>query len=344
MTNAIKAATQLAVGVESTRGTAVAAARRIVTKDASIAYEDVSEAHADQMAGLLSRTAIAPTNTRNGSVISITNDLDFQQILLFLMSGIKGGISGVGGAADKTWTFDPAPTADPIPDTFTVEYAESDFAASPNRIMREMAYCFTTALNIQGGIDALPQIVAEMVGRKPSSTTLTSLGLPSNEYIGNLRWALYMDDSWANLGNTQITGQVYGFDWGLQTGLTAEYFLDNRSALDFSAYKYDKRMVDLAVEIAVDPATGGLALDEATDKTSRSKRFVRLEITGAVVGGGVYTVRLDGCYYHADDSLQDRGGDRDGNQIVNLHLESAYDSVSAKDIEVVVINDLASFG
>lgn len=341
MTNAIKAATQLAIGKESTRGTAVAASRRIITKDASVTYEDVSETHEDQMAGTLARTAVAPTNTRNGSAIQVTNDLDFENILFALLSGVKGGVTPTG-ATEYTWTFQPGVSADPAPDTYTVEYAESDFGV-PARDMREMPYCFTTEFNIQGGVDALPQLLQTLVGRKPVETTLTALTVPAVNFAANLRWALYMDDSWANLGTTQILGQVYSFDYGYSGAIKPQFYLDNRADLDFSKYEYGKRTVDLSVETSIDPTSGQFVPNEETKKAARALRFCRLEILGAAAGGGTHTITLDGAYYHADDSLQSRGGDREGNAVTSLHLLSALDATSSKDCEIAVLNTLASF-
>jgi len=302
------------------------------------------------MSGVLARTAVAPVVVRNGTEFQIVTDLDFEQILLALLSGVKGAVTPTtpGSGEARLWTFTPSVTADPLPTTYTIEYAERDMDASPNELGLEAPYGFATGFEIAGGLDQLPQLTIDMVARKTSLAAATgALALPTLSVASNLRWGVYIDSTWANLGTTQITGQIYGFAYKFSDFLRPDYFLDNRSALDFSSYEFKPRLVDLTMDVNLGAASGDLVPTEDGNKTAGTMRFVRLQLLGGAFdspdNGRNRTIRLDGAYFHAADSMQDRGADRDGNAITRLHLLSTYDATKAQDVEMVVENNLTAF-
>ena len=350
MSNAIKVATLIQIGKETTRGTAVAATRKILTKAATYKVMETLEEFEGQMTGVLARTAVAPVVTRNGTEFEIVTDLDFEQILLALLSGVKGAVTPTtpGSGEARLWTFTPSVTADPLPTTYTIEYAERDMDASPNELGLEAPYGFTTGFEIAGGQDQLPQLTISMVARKTSLAAATgALALPTLSVASNLRWKVAIDNTWAGLGTTQITGQIYGFAYKFSDFLRPDYFLDNRSDLDFSQYEYKPKIVDLTMDVVLGAASGDLVPTEDGNKSAGTMRFVRLELTGdafiAPDTGLNRFIRLDGAYFHAADSMQDRGADRDGNAITRLHLLSTYDATQAQDVEIVVQNNLTAF-
>jgi hypothetical protein len=350
MSNAIKVATLIQIGKESTRGTPVAATRKILTKASTFRILETLEEFEGQMHGTLARTAMAPLVVRNGTEFQVVTDLDFEQVLLPLLSGVKGGVTpttpGTGEA--RLWTFTPSVTADPLPTTYTIEYAERDMDASPNELGLEAPYGFATGFEIGGGLDQLPQLTIDMVARKTGLAASTgALALPTLNVASNLRWKVTIDSTWANLGTTQITGQVYGFAYKFSGFLAPAYYLDNRSDLDFSQYEFNPRMVDLTMDVTLGAASGDLVPTEDGNKSAGTMRFVRLELLGGAFdspdNGRNRIIRLDGAYFHAMDSMQDRGADNEGNAVTRLHLLSTYDSTQAQDVEMVVENNLTAF-
>lgn len=351
MSSGIKAATLIQIGKETSRGSGVAATRKLLLKNATFRIMETYEEFEGQMSGVLGRTAIAPVLVRNGTEFEIATDLDFDQVLLPLLSGVKGGVSPTtpGSGEARLWTFAPSNTADPLPTTYTLEYAERDMDASPNELGYDADYAFTTSFEITGGLDQLPQLSVSMVARKSNLASSTgALSLPAIAFASNMRWGVYFDSAWANLGNTQITGQVYGFSYKWSDFLRPEYFLDNRSTLDFTAYEFKGgRVADLTMDVVLGAASGDLVPTEDALKTAGTARFVRVELTGGAFdapdNGLARFIRLDGAYFHAPDSMQDRGQDRDGNTITRVHMVSTYDSTSSQDVEMVVQNILTAF-
>lgn len=343
-----RALTAVQIGKESTRGTAVAATRRLVVTDASINRMRPQENFEGEMNGVLARAVHAPEVTRHGAEFEFTYHLDFEQVLGALLSGMKGGVSSTqpGSGDAELWTFDPG-NGDPAPDTYTVEYKIANGVG--DALTFEAPYGFTTQIEIQGGEEGLPTITQTVVARRSSQTTATGgISLPTRTFAANGRWSMYVDDAWSGMGGSQITGHVIGFTWTFQNHLMPEYFQDGRTNLDFSNYIFmPGRFVDLSVDIAVDPDSAAFIPEELTHRDNGDIRAVRLELVGPAFAspddGLNHFIRLDGAYYHAEDSMAEFGEERNGIMTTNLHLLSAYESVEGQDIEVAVQNTLDAF-
>src|SRR3990167_251337 len=175
-TTALKAATQIAIGVETTPGTDVARTRRLITRNASFRIVEEQDTFEDHHHGVLARTALAPVPTGHRTELELTMDLDFEQILLPLLAGVKGDVTttqpGTGEA--ELWTFPPSNTAVVAPKTYSLEFVEANFASTPDVLGKEALYGFCTGFEIRGGTDGLPQLLVSMVARKAASTTKTS--------------------------------------------------------------------------------------------------------------------------------------------------------------------------
>jgi hypothetical protein len=170
-----------------------------------------------------------------------------------------------------------------------------------------------------------------------------SLAVPTLVYAPNLRWACYVDDTWAGLGGTQIAGQVYGFRWLYKNNVRPGYYLDNRSPLDFTQPEYARPEVDLDLDVVHDPNSSKFIQTEEAKKDADTARFVELRLTGAALGGSNYSIKLQTACHHAADSMEERGNDREGNLAVRAHLVSEYDATSGNQVSVVVVNNLTAF-
>jgi len=297
--------------------------------------------------GTLARTAQAPIIVREGMEATLTMPLDFTQILFPLLSGVRGGVTSVGqgtppGTDGWQWTFTPSANADPGIDTYTLEFVESDFS---NEAELEAPYTFCTGFSITGGVENLPELSVDLVGRQVVESTKTpSLSVPSLVYAPNLKWVVTADDTWAAMVGatpTQVLGQVYGFKWQLSDFVFPQYYLDGR--IDFTTYHFRRRVVDLSMDIAHDPAGTGRVQIEEAKKTAGAVRYIGLKLVGPAIGAKNHEIHLRGAFTHADDSLQERGNDRDGNLVTTWHLQSIYDATTTKDFEVVINNTTQTF-
>ena len=348
MAAGIQPLTLVQVGKESTAGTAVAATRRILTKSATYRQLQTQEMFEGQLSGVLSRSVTKPEVTREASQLEIATDLDFEQVLLPLLSGVKGGVtpSTPGTGEGRLWTFAPSQTA-PSVDSYTLEFVVDD---GSTKQAVEAPFGITTSLEITGGVEALPQITYSMDARKSSDVTYTSgISLPgmANEFASNLRWAVAMNDVWADIGNTAISGQVYGFTWGQSAFVMPQYYLQDRSDLDFAGVEPQTRTTDVTIECTYDTGASNFVETEMGKKDSGTIRFLELKLQGAAFGSPDAAlnrfIKLRGCFVHADDSMEELGADRDGNSVVSMHLVSQYDPTGGIDVNYLVQNNVASF-
>lgn len=340
MPAAVRRASRLQIGFESTAGTLVAATRRLVAA-ATVTRSQEQEEWEDLISGTLARTARQPTITRSGFQLVYRAPLSFEEILFPLMTGVKGGLTGVGAGADKLWTALASNTADPDPDTATVEWVESDLTTN---FEIESGYCFTTGFNVSATDGGAPAMEVTMVGRKAASSTMTAaLAVPAITTVGNARWLVSLDTTWAGLGTTPVVAQVYGFNYTYETGLLPQHYMDNRGDLDFSIHHFREHMVDLTLDCVIDAASTGFVRTQQDEKEAGTTVFVELRLTGPTLGATNYLIKLQGAFVHASDSMSERGGDRDGNLTARMHLKSIIDPTSGNDANFLITNALTAF-
>jgi hypothetical protein len=267
-------------------------------------------------------------------------------VLLPLLSGVKGGVtpSTPGSGEARLWTFAPSQTA-PSVDPYTLEFVVDD-GSTKQEI--EAPFGVTTSFEITGGVEGIPQLTFSMDARKSSQSTYTSgIALPAVVFASNLRWNVTMDDLWADIANTNIAGQVYGFTWSQSGFVMPQYYLQARADLDFAGVEPQTRTTDVTILCTFDTGASNFYETELAKKASGTKRFLELKLQGASMSSPDaaynYTLALRGSFVHADDSMQDLGADREGNSVVSMHLLSQYDSTGGVDVNYLVTNTLTSF-
>ena len=176
----VRAASRVQIGKEATRGTEVDATRRLLLPEGGLTYRtpEDEEPFETDMTGTLARAARDPVTTGQGTELEYAAPLDLTQVLMLLSSGVKGGVSptspGTGDA--RLWTFEPEIDADPTPDTYTVEWVDSDFVDDAER---QGTYLLTTEITFEGGVDGLAQLSGSLMGRATKTGTPTTETTPS---------------------------------------------------------------------------------------------------------------------------------------------------------------------
>lgn len=322
-------------GKEGTRGDAVAATARWLGE--MTLRENNKLYLPEHPYGVLSQHYSPGFQVAKAAELAFASDLTFKQIVDFLIMAIKGGVSGVGGGADKTWTFSHDVDDDPVPDTFTVELANT---ADPDGTVygREVEYVFCKRLGISASIDDPMKLSADLVGRQVTDAAVTgSIGVPSAwEPVLSNKLIVYLDSSWATLGTTPLSAKIVDMNLDIVTGLREGKYLSGN--LYFDAYLFGPLAVDLTMTLEFD-ATADAEQEYVRDRT---RRFLRLKALGSALGGSNLTFQVDLSCIHAEDSIQELFSDREGNDTVRLHLLGAYDPTGAKDIEITVVNSLAA--
>ena len=335
MATAIKPLEKLQIGIETTKGTLVAATRVIVGDNRLIEHRE--RYRSSYPRGVRATVGGAGVLTKQWCEVSVETELSAEQILWPLMTGIKGGVSGSNANNAFTYTFTPELTTGVITiAAATVEFLESD--GSTNHIASEAGYGMTESFKIESTPDDIAKLSWKMFTRARQTTTPTSSLVPytSLEELPGALLSVYLDTTWAGLGGTQLTGIVRNCSFECMTGLAPDQTADGRSDKDYSKHSVNSLAAKLSLTLELD-ATGASRYD---DYRTNDLVYIRLKWTGGTAGdAGVKTVQIDGAYRFAADPTFPDDADQ---KLVALELEAVYDETGTKILEFTAINALSA--
>lgn len=338
MATAITQLGKLQIGMESTKGTLVAATRVIPCKWTPSEmqeryYSGYPRGYRAPVGGGVGTTLM------KGFALAVETELNAEDILWPLQTGIKGSITPTGAGADKTWVWAPELTTGiPTIQTATVELVESD--GSTNQYYGEVGHAMTDMIGISYKENAPAMLKWGMFARarQSGSPTGSLTEYSSREPLVSPLLAVYLDTSYAGMGGTQLTGVIRAADWECSTGLKPKFTADARGDLDFTGYTVGEVRSTLKLTFELD-ATGAARI---AAWRSQAAQYIRLKYTGNVIGSGVKTVQVDGAYRFPAGSKPDIQDGDNGIKVVSLNLESFYDVTGTKSIEVTVVNALTA--
>lgn len=339
-----KALTVVQYGLESVHGTPVAADTRLIA-DVTLPENDreikmpkagvarrVNSDLAASWVGKILATGITMTNPEDGNL--------YYQILPLLFScGLDGNITPVEQTAsegDYLWTFTEKLTGAEDADTFTLEQGD-DTAAN---LGFEVAHCLITALEIAGNADTTEvSWTATIDGAAIVRSTLTGVAtLPSyTPLIGKL-FRLYIDNTWAGLGGTEIANALLDFTLRIEGGL--HHKMRGGATRAPAIHGQREVMATLSLGLERNAITSAESAYFFADTTT--PRFVRLEIdSGVQIGAGEnhkFTVDMAGVF----TGWPPLGGEQDGNTIERPTLTMGYDATGTRGLAISCITDVAA--
>lgn len=318
-------------GKETTRGTAVAATSKMAIPFLDLQEEDTM--HRPFLAkGLGHRYPGSETPVQRYTSWSVPEfPVIYDQLQHWLSMSVMGGITAVG-TAPEVWTFARSLTADPVPHTWTLERRVTD-GSSP--VDNEFAYAFAHNIGFSWAAGEPILMTADGCARRKQTSTLTAAqAMPTIEIPPVALSKMYIDSTWANLGTTQITGQILSASIGFATGLKPIWTLDARADMDYTAYVPDFSAVGLDVEI-----TALLAGQYATEQTAAEAgtiRAVRLQVDGT----SSRQIQFDMLLKHDKASLF-KIGSQDGQDLVTMNLVDTDDGTNM--FRVKLSNNIATY-
>lgn len=224
---------------------------------------------------------------REHSEAAIEGVLDFQ-CLWYLLAGLveyNAPTQHTTVTTAYTWTATPSPTAGDTVKTYSVEQGSSVRA-------HEFSYGQVTGLSFSftAGGDTIP-LTGSMIGQEiADGITLTATPTEvAAQPAPPKGLCVYIDDSWANLGNTKME-KLLSLDWNY-TDKFAPFFTGDCAETSF------KEVVEQAATL------GGTIVLEANDvgmgfltqARAGAPRYMRIEITGNLIGGTTYyKLTIDG--------------------------------------------------
>lgn len=330
---------QAQIGKETTAGSAVTPTYVMLDGKMSGFKENRTIRMPQEDNGLLARNSRAYTAAVQATG-SWDAEVSYEDIMIWLAGGIKGGVSPTTASSVSTWVYTPSMSAPNAPTTYTIIYGDNVEAEKAN-------YVVPTELNISGAIDEPWKLKASLVGQtisSPASFAAISPTAPgsSPEIALMNKSKIYIDAYGGTVGTTQLTGTLISFDWKLTTGFVPDKTADN--ALGFTKIVQDKSTrkltLDLVAEFQKTDTSDKGILNEKSHWKNNVPRIIRIETIGSAVGASNKAIKLDTYVLYTDVSALE---ERNGISTVRIQAEAAYNSTATTDMKVTVINGVSAF-
>lgn len=318
-------------GLESTRGTAVAATRKVYAQ-IEPSYEKPLSFFTDTSGTFSARRR--QSYGRERVSFSATDLATFEDLPWWLQMAVKGGVTGSGSASvGYTYAFQPSLSTDDLK-SMTLEFGES---GNPYKTDQVMVDSFTLRGDPDNDNEPGWMLEAQMMGRTVSTTTYTgSLTDRTTEAITARGTKLYVDTSAAGIGGTQLTGHL--INWSITGNNNIHYKAFAEDETSYAANKVGRgeRTYDGEVTVEFDADTTAIGWSKLR---AGSAIYLRLEREGSTIAT-TYKKKLtiDMAAYISSISF----GDREGNMTATVGFNAFYDSTLGFDFKATVINALST--
>jgi len=310
------------------KGTAVPATSKILVANWDVEPID-SVYHPPLLRGLIQRWKGGEVVIERGVRFTIPETPFFyEQAPNWLSQSVNRSTGLPTGAGPYVYTFTRDPTGNPDLDTWTYERRITD-GVTP--IDQEAAYCLLSSITWRGQQNQPVLFTAEGFGRRIQSSTLTAaLTAPTAEAALSSSSSVYIDSSWANLGNTQIVGQILGWEIVWNTGYAPIFTTDGRADLDFTSAVISSENTHLTVRIRmlVKPNSGQFTVEQ-TAAEAQTLRAVRIQADGT----SGRQCQWDMILKHNLGSLF-KIGEFEGQEMIEMELVESTDATNLFRVKV----------
>ncbi len=327
----VRALRKIQLGVESAKGTAVAATA--LWRGQGVIEDQTEVMFPEEDIGYLSGIDRSYIPRNMAAITFEQTPATFEQLGYILDAGVKT-VSGVqdGAGTDYIYTYTFPTTAANSIKTYTIEGGDDQQA-------EEMEYAFVKSFTLAGAAGEAWTVTADWLGRQVSTTSFTgSISVPTVEEILFQKGKLYIDAIGGTIGSTQKSNTLLKAELAVTTGWQ-EYFTADGN-LYFTAHKSTKPEVVLTLTFEHD----GTSVAEKANWLAETARLIRILVEGS-------TVATPGTTYSNKTLIIDLAGkwerfekldEQDGNDIVAGRFRSAYDPTSASFAEIAIVNELSA--
>lgn len=329
---ALTAFRRIQAGLESTRGTPVAADKKLIGS-LSVTPEITWHRPTDERNSLANfRRAVAVAKR---SSLRYEADATYQQIIDILSMASKGNITPstpTGATNSRLWTFTPNLSASNAQDAYTIQYGDDTQAWIAS-------FCMVSSLELSIALNQVLTLRAELFAHHAEKGSFTgSIADPTVVEIVANNLKVYIDNAWSGLGVTEFADLVTGGSIRLTTGLVPVKYADG--LLNFSNFVEQRRNLELTLEMVV----GSGAIAEYDAYVAGTTRAIRLKFTSGeeIEPGFNYTFTIDmlGKYSAAPEIF----GERDGENLLSMQLVSheGLNVSTPVEMEFAVQNNVVS--
>ncbi len=317
-------------GKETVRGTPVAPTRQMYVDGTGVLGVDAGlNFHEAENAGLRARIRRATQQVEDVNLkIRTASGVSYDDLVIPL-SQIKGALTGVGGAADKTWTGVPSMTAANAPEAYSVDVGDD--------IQNwRCQYAMARSWKIGAALGDVTSLEMDLFAQRAIKTAKASPAINSAPKIPGDLWTIKFAGTLAGLPGASISTNFL-IDWELEvmTGLRWRHYMDG------NLYGGQHVETDIAATLTMTVESTALAVSEFYDKAlAQTLDFIRLKATGPTLGGTNYSAQVDlPVLYEVPEPI---GAEDEGINLYKVVARAAYDPTGAQQIGVVLVNSLAA--
>jgi hypothetical protein len=315
-------------GKETVRGTPVAPTRQFYSDGMGVLTPKWGQNfHEAENTGRRYRTRRVTRQTEDVDLAIKTSSGVGYDDLVLPFSQIKGGATGVGGAADKTWTFTPSATAANNPEAYSIDVGDD--------IQNwRCQYAMARSFKISAGLGDVTQLSMDMFAQRAVKTAKATPATNAAIKIPGDLWTIKFAGTIAGLAGASVqTNFLQGFELEVITGLIWRHYMDG------NLYGAQHVETDIAWTLKLTVESTALAVSEFYDKAiADTMDFIRLKAQGPVLGGSFYSAQIDMPVLYEEPEIiasQDNG--------VNLYAVTAHGADDTTNgIIPVIVNSLAA--
>lgn len=328
----IEVFSRIALGKETTKGTPVAPTRRFYgTLAGNLNLGDVLAFHTSENRGLRTRPGRAPTILREAPTLTLadTDGIGFDDLVALFSMGIRGGQTGTGAGADKTWTFTTQNTAANSPEAFSVDAGDD---VQNWRLQYVMPRSWKLSAELGGMLRAEATCFAQRAVKTAAAAPAEIAPIKCPSDLFTVRFAT----SYAGLaGASASSAFLRTWDLEYMTGLVPRWYAGGQT------YMTQHVETDVAARLTMEVESTALAVSEIVDKwRAGTLDFVRLKAIGPALGGSNYSLQIDLPVYW--DEPQPFAQVDEGVNLYRTSAVVAYDPTAAKSLEAVLVCSLAA--
>lgn len=254
----------------------------------------------------------------------------FDDLVLPLSMGLQGGLTGVGGAADKTWSFAPVVTAT------SNAYASACADVGDDIQNYTIAGLINTGWELSAAVGEPTHFSSDLVGMTTVKGAATSLSNITPEYISGETWTLAHAANWAGLAaaSTELTF-LKSFSLKYNPGVLPIHYLDGTLTFGQIVEGEISGTIDLEFD------STALAVSAYYDKmTAQAPVWLKLRNVGAALGGSNYSVTIYAYGYVTD--VKPISGESDGVNHYQATVTLDYDPVGTHHLTLTLVCSLAA--
>jgi hypothetical protein len=317
-------------GKETVRGTPVAPTRQFYSDGTGVLTPDLGQNfHEQENTGRRYRTRRVTRQTEDvGLKINTASGVGYDDLVLFF-SALNGAATGVGGAADKTWTFTPSPTASNAPPSWSIDVGDD--------VQNwRCQYAMPRTFKLSAALGEVTQIESSWFAQRAIKVAKATPAINAAIKIPGDLWTIKFAASIAGLPGASIsTNFLVDWDLEIDPGLKWRHYMDG------NLYGAQHVETDISAVLNMTVESTALAVSEFYDKAvADTMDFIRLKATGPALGGSNYSAQIDLPVLYEEPEIISGESGSDGINLWKIRAHLADDTTNG--IIPVIVNSLAA--